>query len=488
MAVRMSRAVTLLAAVAIPLAACSRMGPDFVAPTPNWQPATLGETGQPSKDETSRPVATAIDAQWWKALGDPLLTALETRLVDSNLDLQLASLRLAQSRAQLGVTAAAGQPTLNADGAASAQRLSRKGVDDINPATMAPGSNFRNPFQLYQAGFDVSWELDLWGHVARGVEAAEAGVAASEDARRDTMVVATAELARDYIRLRGIQRKLQIIHANLDIARQSLGLTQARAAGGLTTDLDVANAAALVATIEAQIPTQEQAEAEQINAIALLLGQAPQTTTAELAAPHAVPPVPPAVPVGVPSELARRRPDIRVAEAKLHVATAGIGVATADFYPRVMLTGFGALQGLQLSSLAGLATAETYSLGPSVTLPIFDGGSRKRTLELREAQQQEAAVFYQRTVLGALHDVDNALTAYGAEQRRRARLEASVDQGRKALGLARMRYEQGVTDFLQVLSAQRVLLASEQELADSTTTISTNFVQLYKALGGGWAQ
>lgn len=487
MAVRMSRAVTLLAAVAIPLAACTRMGPDFVPPTPNWQPTTLGESGQPSKDETSRAVATAIDPQWWKLLGDPLLTTLETRLVDGNLELKLASIRLAQARAQLGISSAAGAPVLNGDGAASAQRLSRKGIDDLNPSAMAPGSNFRNPYQLYQAGFDGSWELDLWGRLARGTEAAAAGVTAGEDSLRDTMVVATAELARDYIRLRGTQNNLRITHANLDIAHESLSLTQQRAAGGVTTDLDVANAAALVATIEAQVPALEQAEAELINAIALLLGQAPQTTTAELAAPHAVPPVPPAVPVGVPSELARRRPDIRIAEAKLHAATANTGVATADFYPRVTLTGFGMLQGLQLSSLAGLATAEAYSIGPSVTLPIFDGGARKRTLELREAQQQEAALFYQRTVLGALHDVDNALTAYGAEQRRHAKLEASVAQGRKALGLARLRYEQGVTDFLQVLTAQRVLLTSEQELANSTSAISTNFVQLYKALGGGWS-
>ena len=244
----------------------------------------------------------------------------------------------------------------------------------------------------------------------------------------------------------------------------------------------------MVATIEAQLPAQEQAQAELVNAIALLMGAAPQTMTVELAAPRAVPPVPPAVPIGVPSELARRRPDIRVAEAKLHIATATTGVAVADFYPRVTLGGFGALQGLSLGNVADLAPAMAYSFGPSVTLPIFDGGSRKRTLELREAQQMEAAITYQRTVLVALHEVDNALTAYATEQRRRAKLEAAVVQGRRALGLARMRYEQGVADFLQVLTAQRVLLVSEQELADSTTAISTNFVQLYKALGGGWGE
>ncbi len=470
----------------VPLGACTTMGPDFVAPTPQWQAASFASTQPASKDEPSQPVAAPVDPHWWKLLGDPELTALETRLVEGNFDLKLASARLAQARAQVGVARAAETPTLNGDSAASELRASRKGAYALTPSAVAPGSRLRNPYALYQAGFDFSWELDLWGRVARGVEAAQAGVTAGEDALRDTMVVATAELARDYISLRGTQRKRQITRSNLETARQSLALTRARAAGGLTTDLDVANAAALVATIEAQLPALEQTEAERGNAIALLLGQAPETTLAELAAPHAMPPIPPAVPVGVPSELARRRPDIRMAEAKLHIATATTGAATADFYPRVMLSGFGQIQGLQLASLGGLAAAEAYSFGPSVTLPIFDGGARKRTLELRQAQQQEAALFYQRTVLGALHEVDNALTAYGTEQRRRARLEAAVAQGRIALGLARLRYEQGVSDFLQVLTAQRVLLASEQELADSTTTVSTNFVQLYKALGGGW--
>ncbi|MBN8891458.1 MAG: TolC family protein, partial [Rhodospirillales bacterium] len=178
-------------------------------------------------------------------------------------------------------------------------------------------------------------------------------------------------------------------------------------------------------------------------------------------------------------------PDIRRAEAVLHAATAGIGVATADFYPRITLGGNGMIQGLQVANL-GQWAALAYSIGPTVSLPIFDGGRRTRTLELREAQQQEAAILYQRTVLGALHEVDNALTAYGAEQRRRAQLEIAVQQNRRALALARDRYAQGVTDFLQVLTAQRALLAAEQDLTDSTTTVSTNMVALYKALGGGW--
>jgi len=302
---------------------------------------------------------------------------------------------------------------------------------------------------------------------------------------RDTLVTASAELARDYVSLRGTQLQLQITRDNLEINRQSLRLTQERASGGVTTDLDVAQAAAQVESVASLIPDLEASEAQFINAISLLVGKEPRALEVELAAPRPIPPVPPRVPVGLPSELARRRPDVRQAEAQLHAATADVGVAVADFYPRFTIGASGAMQGLKIHNL-WQADAASYSFGPSVSLPIFQGGRLTRTLELREAQQQEAAINYQRTVLNALHDVDNALTAYDQEQRRRDRLEQAVVQNRRALDLARQRYEQGVSDFLQVLIVQRDLLAAQQALAISTTTVSTDLVQLYKALGGGW--
>jgi NodT family efflux transporter outer membrane factor (OMF) lipoprotein len=192
------------------------------------------------------------------------------------------------------------------------------------------------------------------------------------------------------------------------------------------------------------------------------------------------------VPVGLPSELARRRPDIRRAEAQLHAATADVGVAVADFYPRVTLSGSVAIQATQFKALGSWAQADTWSFGPSLSIPIFEGGRLRGVLALREAQQQEAAITYQRTVLGALHDVDNALTNYDAEQRRRDALEQAVTQNSRALKLAQDRYTQGVADFLTVLVAERSLLDAEQQLTDSTTTVSTDLVQIYKSLGGGW--
>lgn len=462
------------------LAGCAALGPDFVSPTAWWSPHSFTDDAS-AKPARSVPVAAPVDPHWWKLLGDPMLTSMEGRLAASNLDLRVASLRLAEARAQLGISKAALAPTLNGDAGFTANQMSHHGI----PLGRTPASPMGDPYNLYQYGFDASWELDFWGRVRRSVEESAANLTATEEAGRDVAVTSSAELARDYVRLRGVQRKLQITRQNLGSAQQSLRLTSARAAGGLTTDLDVANAAAEVATIRAQLPTLDQQISELSNAIALLLGQPPRALTHELAAARPVPPVPPRVPVGVPSELARRRPDIRRAEAMLHAATAATGVAVADFYPRITLMGNGMLQGLQPANLADWASL-AYSIGPSVSLPIFDGGRRTRTLELRKAQQQEAAITYQRTVLGALHEVDNALSAYGAEQRRRDELARAVAQDRRAVALARDRYEQGITDFLQVLTAQRALLAAEQDLADSTTTVSTNLVALYKALGGGW--
>jgi NodT family efflux transporter outer membrane factor (OMF) lipoprotein len=278
---------------------------------------------------------------------------------------------------------------------------------------------------------------------------------------------------------------LAIARENVRTARQSLDLTQQRAAGGVTTDLDVANASAQLRTTLSQIPTLEQQEAQTINALSLLLGQPPNALRDELVTAKPVPPVPPRVPVGLPSELARRRPDIRQAEAQLHAATADIGVAQANFYPSLNLTGSFGLQSLQFGKVFNLSSKQ-YSIGPGLTIPIFQGGQLRSTLQLREALQQEAAVNFQKTVLQAWHDVDNALTAYKAEQTRRDELIHAVAENQRALVLAQSRYQQGVADFLTVLVAETSLLSAQLQLADSTTTVSSNLVVLYKALGGGW--
>jgi NodT family efflux transporter outer membrane factor (OMF) lipoprotein len=487
--------VVFAAGAVLALGGCT-VGPSFQGPS--WASPASWFAGPKEQvpPERSMPVAAPIDPDWWNLFHDAELTELEHHVAAENLDVRAATTRLAESRAQLGVARAAEFPTLNANGSYTRQKASNVGefatVPDALGANGASGNSVGGfqgsnlgAFDVYQAGFDASWELDLWGGVRRSVESATASVQAAAESRRATLLSSLAEVARDYMDLRGAQTQLHIARDNVHTAQQSLQLTQQRAAGGVTTDLDVANASAQLRSTMAQIPRLEQQEAADINALSLLLGQPPNALRGELAEPQPVPPVPPRVPVGLPSELARRRPDIVQAEAQLHAATANIGVAVSAFYPSVTLSGSVGLQALQPWQFFSL-NARQYAFGPGITIPIFQGGQLKATLHLREAQQEEAAVNYQKTVLQAWHDVDNALTAYQTEQARRDQLVLAVAQNQRALVLSQSRYQEGVADFLSVLVAETSLLSSQQQLADSTTTVSENLVALYKALGGGW--
>lgn len=485
------------------------VGPNWAAPSV-FAPKTWSASSAPAQKLVSAPISGQLDAQWWDLFGDPELTSLESRVAAANLNVRLATVRLLESRSQRQITGADQFPTLQSDGSYTRERVSQKGVLSLfggssggssfgSTASSANGASGRSggipnsvtggtavpPFNLWQYGFDASWELDLWGRVRREVEGADASVEASADARRNSLLSVLAEVARDYVQLRGIQTQIDITHDNISTEQQSLTLSQDRARAGLTTDLDVANAAAQLASTESQLPQLEQQQAQSINALSFLLGEAPGALQAELIVAKPVPPVPPQVPIGLPSELARRRPDIREAEAQLHAATADIGVAVADFYPKVTLDGSIGLQALKFKDL-GSWNARQYGLGPTISLPIFEGGRLRATLALRRVEQQEAALNYQQTVLQAWHDVDNALTAYAAEQKRLDALREAVLQNRRAVDLSRQRYTQGVADFLNVLDAERSLLQAQLQLADSTTTVSQNLVQLYKALGGGW--
>jgi NodT family efflux transporter outer membrane factor (OMF) lipoprotein len=479
---------------AVLLGGCT-LGPNFTAP--NWSgPGDWFGKSKPRAPVSQTVEAPIVDPNWWTLFKDPTLTALERRVAEENLDMAIAALRIEESRAQYDVAVSAGLPSIHAAASYTRQKASNVGVFANAPNALGAsgisgstagnlGSRHLNAFDVFQVGFDASWELDLWGKIRRSVESASANTEASEEERRGVLLTNLAEVARDYITLRGVQTQLRIAHDNVRIAQDSLKLTQQRAAGGVTTNLDVANAQAQLSATQAQIPLLEQQEAELINAVSLLLGMPPNGLRAELQRPNLVPPVPPRVPVGLPSELARRRPDIRQAESQLHAATANIGIAEAAFYPSLTLSGSTGLQAIQFGSLFG-GNARQFALGPTLSIPIFEGGKLKAQLHLTEAQQKEAAVNYQKTVLAALHEVDNALVAYRSEQLRRQQLTDAVDQNRKALDLARLRYAEGVADFLQVLDAQRTLQLNELLLSISTTTVSTNLVTLYKALGGGW--
>ncbi len=501
------RSGVLAATVALVLGGCT-VGPNFEPPrsaNPRSWPS-----GEPTiaRNAPSQPVAAPIDVAWWDLFRDAGLSGLERQVAANNFDVRTATVRLAESRAQLGITRAGEFPNFNANASYTREKPSDNGVFSAIGGSSAGGSGsgtspgqsangafgnstgMKTPvsipaFDIYQYGFDASWELDLWGQVRRSVESARANLEASAEARRAALISALAEVAHDYVDLRGTQEQLRIARENVDTASRGLRLTRERAASGLTTDLDVANASALLRTTAAQIPALEQQQSQLINALSFLLAEPPGALAAQLAPSHSIPPVPPRVPVGFPSELARRRPDVRQAEAQLHAATATIGVAVAAFYPQITLNGSFGFQSVQFGSLWSGA-ARNYALGPGISIPIFQGGQLRETLVLRKAQQQEAAIGYQRTVLQAWHDVDNALNAYRREQQRREQLIQAVAQNRRALGLAQSRYQQGLSNFLDVLTAETNRLTTEQQLATSTTNVSDDLVALYKALGGGW--
>ena len=482
-----------MVALAAPLFGGCAVGPDFAPPDPQLPGTSFFGKPEPAVPSAT-PAALAIgkvapvETTWWVTFHDLLLTSLEERVATANLDVATATFRLAESRAQLGMVASAALPAVNGNASYDRALFSENGVVSLLQPLVPAGTSFSvPPVSIWQTGFDASWEIDLWGHVRRGIETAGAQAEAAEEDRRNVLISVLAELARDYVQLRSTQKQIAITRQNLTTNSDILELTKTRAAGGLTSQLDVKNAAAQVASVRASLPDLESQESMQINALCILLDEPPLALKNELSRVKPIPPAPPRVPLGIPSELARRRPDIRQAEASLHAQTAGIGVAVAEFYPRVTLNGNVGFNALDLKNIFKASSLQ-YIIGPSVSLPIFDGGRLKSQLELREVQQQEAAVAYHKTVLQAWREVVDALVAYRKEQQRRARLAEQVDFSRSVLSLSRDRYEEGAIDFLTVLDAERTLLGAELAEAQSIAAVSTDVVQLYKALGGGWEQ
>jgi NodT family efflux transporter outer membrane factor (OMF) lipoprotein len=472
------------AAMVMLLGGCT-LGPNFVEPDSHLSDAKTFNAQTVSDAHLPAPT----DPTWWKIFGDATLTNLESRIADANLDVRTAAIRIAESRFQRGVAAAAELPSINGDGKYQRELYSQNGIISLLAPLLGPagaGGVPIQPINEYTIGADMSWELDLWGRVRRQVEAADAQVTQAEDRRRDALVSSLAELARNYIELRGTQEQIRIAENNVRVDRDILQLAQQLQQKGVRSGLDAENAAAQVEGVRAQLPTLQQQEIQYQNAIALLLDLPPSSLNAELGSWRALK-LPPHVPLGLPSELARRRPDIRIAEDQLHEATANIGVAVASFYPKFQLNGQVVLDSLQFNKLFNASSLQ-YMAGPSVTLPIFDGFRLKSTLLLSETQQAEAGLTYHKTVLQAWHEVVNALAALRLEQVRRTRLRAQLDHTRAALDLSRSRYNDGVADFLTVLDAERSLLQNEQQYATSTTNVALDLVTLFKALGGGWEQ
>jgi outer membrane protein, multidrug efflux system len=481
MSVRLS--VIVLAAT-LPLG-CS-VGPNFKRPDPH---APAGWSAAAASSATNTEPQALIS--WWNTFQEPTLTSLVERSTQSNLDLRAAVLRITEARTQREVAAAAFWPTLDANASFTRQRLSETtatgaaftGFGNVNIPGV-PAIGFPNPYNQFQLGASASWEIDLFGRVRRSVEAASADLQASEEDQHAVLVSLYADVARSYIELRGAQLRKEVTQRSLTTQKELYDLTRQRRAVGLTTDLDVANAGAQLDSTQAQVPQLDRELTQDINQLSLLLGREPDALRGELEGVRPVPQVPPVLPIGLPADLARRRPDIRQAEAHLHAATARIGVAVGDLFPRLTLSASGGTQSESGSDLLKWAS-RFGSIGPSFEMPLFDG-SRWASVRLQNVRAQEAALDYQRTVLSALHEVENALAAYKADRDRGASLASAVDQSRDALNLARDRYSSGIANFIDVLDAERNLQQNELSLATNTTAIATDLVAIYRALGGGW--
>lgn len=419
----------------------------------------------------------AVPARWWSLFDDPLLSALQTQAVEGSLDLQAALLRIAESQARLGMTEATGLPRVNFDAGYSRAALSAD-------SPLARLGMPTRSYDQYQWGGQASWELDLWGHHRQLTESARAQLEASHWAAGAARVSLAAELARQYLLLRGVQAQQQLVDEHRLIATELLRLTESRERNGVATLFDLAAARAELATVEARAIQLGQQRDGLLNALTLLLGQPPHALDEQLLAATPLPPAPRQLPVGIPGDLVRQRPDILQAEAQLRAATADKAAAQANFYPRVSLNAGWSISTSNSSELANWDMRQ-FSVGPVVHLPIFDGGLLQRTLALTDARQRAAAVAWRATVLRAWHEVGTALDACRSEQAKQARQQEAVVHSSQALDSARNAWKAGSAEFTTVLVAQRSLLNAQSALADTTTASGLAVVSLYRALGGG---
>ena len=460
------------------LAGCAAVGPDHQTPAVALDDRFInaGATG-------SNAQAPGEDiARFWRGFNDPALDALIDAALAANTDIRLAQARLQEARALQGEADAAARPGVAIEG--SAQR-------SVRPQTQQPGaSRSERTGNSYDASFIAGWELDLFGRVRRTREAAAAQVSAGEAGLHAAQVAVAAEVARLYLELRGQQERLRVTEANLVNQRESLRITEARLEAGRARQLDVAGARALVASTEAVLPALQSQIETTAYRLATLSAQAPRAVLGQLAPARPLPSLPvtdlATLPVGTPQQWLQRRPDVTAAERRLAAATAGIGIATSELYPRVSLTGLLGLNAARLGDLFS-SDAARYSLGAGLSWTPFDFGAIRSRIAASEARSQQALVQFEQTVALALEETEGSFSAFNRNAQRAARLEEAARHAEEAAQLARARFEAGVTDFQAVLQAERELLSIREQLVQAQVGTGTALVAVYRAIGGGWA-
>ena len=463
-----------LAGLALLLAGCRAVGPDYVAPEPSAPARFVEAPGQASQ-------APFIDEAWWKNFQDTTLNDLIAQALKSAPDLAEAQARVREARALQRIAGAGRYPTADATGEYARNLGSDNVPTGVPPGGLGPGVHSN----LWQAGFDASWEIDIFGGIRRSIEAADANFQAVVEDRADVTLTLIAEVARDYIELRGAQRRIEVARKDLAIERDLQALTQSLLAAGLAPHQDLLRARAQVSDIEAAIPEFETDERAAAYRIAALIGRPFAELAAELSAPRPIPQAVSEVPVGLPSELLERRPDVRAAERRIAAANARIGIAQADLYPHFSLTAVTGLESLYFSSFSS-ASSGYYQIGPGISWRIFDAGRIRFQVRAESARTDAAAAAYQRSVLNAFRDVETALISYANVKIRRNNLAAESAADAQATEIARLLYEKGLESFLPILDAERALYAADDQLAQSERDSALALIALYKSLGGGW--
>ncbi len=469
------RAAGLLAVglIALSLAGCL-VGPNYEVPEPVgpdlWHQDLVRGLGS----------GEAALQTWWTLLEDPILTSIVARAAEANLDIRTAVARVDEARAARGIARGQWFPSIFAGAGYEYRQLA--------PAAFGGGGlpGVGEPQNFGSLGVDGSWELDFFGRIRRSVESASASLEGSIEDYRDVLVSIFAEVGLNYVDARTFQQRVAFAERNAANQRETLQLVRDRNAAGLVGDLDVRQAEQNLATTEALIPTLRIGLAQAIHRLGVLIGQPPDALYAELAPPRDIPEPPADVLVGLPRDLLRQRPDVRRAERDLAAQHAQIGVATAELYPKFSLLGQFAFQTIDAARFfSGDATA--FSIGPAVQWNLFDGGRARSNIHVQEARTEALARTYEQTVLAAYEDVENFLVAFSQEQERRDSLQRSADASAAAVELVKTLYRTGLTDFQNVLDTERTLFQQEDALADSEGLVVGNLINLYRALGGGWA-
>ena len=466
------------ALAALLLAGCT-VGPDYAEP----------QMSVPSRYLEDQAGGQVQLDHWWLAFDDAQLGKLVDEALSQNLDIEMATARIREARALERAVGAGASPQVAAEASVTRQRISENAIPIPPGSGGGGGAGFALPgedFTTWRVGFDASWELDLFGRNRREREAATARTGAAIWNRRDTQVSVAAEVASAYLRLRSLQA--QLATANAELARQQRfeQLVTARARGGLVTGQDLEQQRSERSLAAARIPVLNAQTRAEIHALGVLTGRTPDALATELALAADIP-SPPAIPAGLPSDLLRRRPDIRAAERELAAATADIGVAVADLYPRFSLTAAPAMVSTALGSLLEWGS-RSFSAGAALDWPIFDGGRRRANVEVRNARQEQAMIAYRKTVLTALQDVEDSLSRVDGDRRKLADLEQAQSTAVRAEEIARTRYRGGLVTLSDVLIAQQRRLSVEDQLIEARGALARDTVALVKALGGGWSE